>query len=126
MYVASMQVMDRDSNSGSSYHHKTLNTAQTICFKVYTLVNHPLYLYSLLFSPPSPLQPLFKKMELMEACRYGLVEQVHYFIKTGVNVNMVDFVSCVSTCEGRIMYINGRCMDVYCQNVGKIQSWDEL
>jgi len=42
-------------------------------------------------------------MELLEACRYGLVEQVHYFIKTGVNVNVADFVSCVSTYEGRIM-----------------------
>ena len=44
----------------------------------------------------------------MEACQYGLVEQVHYFIKTGVNVNMVDFVSCVSIREGRIMYMNSR------------------
>ena len=82
------------------------------------LVNHSLHLYSLLFSPSSPLSSLFKKMELMEACRYGLVEQVHYFIKTGVNVNMADFVSCVSTCEGRIMYMNSCCMHVYCQYVG--------
>ena len=67
------------------------------------LVNHSFYLYSLLFSPPFSISQLFKKMELMEACRYGLVEQVHYFIKSGVNVNMADFVSCVSTCEGRIM-----------------------
>ena len=80
-------------------------------------VNHSLYLYSFLFSPPSPLSSLFKKMELMEACRYGLVDQVHYFIKTGVNVNMADFVSCVSTCEGRIMYMNSRCMHVCSQYV---------
>ena len=58
-------------------------------------------------------------MELMEACQYGLVDQVHYFIKTGVNVNMADFVSCVSTREGRIMYVNSRWMHLYCQNVAK-------
>ena len=94
---------------------------------IYMLVNNSLYLYSLLFSPSSPLQPLFKKMKLMEACRYGLVDQLHYFIKTGVNVNMADFVSCVSTCEGCIMYMNSCCMHVYSQYVGKrwrIQSWD--
>ena len=61
----------------------------------------------------------------MEACQYGLVEQVHYFIKTGVNVNMADFVSFVSTCEEHIMYVNSCCMHVYCQNVAnrwRIQS----
>ena len=68
------------------------------------LVNHSLSLLSsfLLFLSPSTTVP---KMELMEACRYGLVEQVHYFIKTGVNVNMADFVSCVSTCEECMMYM---------------------
>ena len=45
---------------------------------------------------------LFKKLELLEACRYGLVEQVHSFIKTGVNVNITDFVSGLSTLEGCI------------------------
>ena len=40
---------------------------------------------------------LFKELELLEACRYGQLEQVLYFIKTGVNVNMADFVSCLST-----------------------------
>ena len=87
-----------------------------------------LFIFTLLFSPSSPLSSLFKKMELMEACQYGLVEQVHYFIKTGVNVNMADFVSCVSTREGRIMYMNSRWMHLYCQNVAKrwrIQSWDD-
>ena len=64
----------------------------------------------------------------MQACRYGLVDQLHYLIKTGVNVNVADFVSGLSTCEGRIMYMNSRCMHVYCQYVGnrwRIQSWDE-
>ena len=83
------------------------------------LVNHSLSLFLLSpFLPSSPLSPLFKKMELMEACRYGLVEQVHHFIKTGLNVNMAGFVSCVSTCEGRIMYMNSDCMHVNCQYVG--------
>ena len=68
-------------------------------------------------SPSSPLQPLFKKMELMEACRYGLVDQLHYFIKTGVNANMADFVSCVSTCEGRIMYMTTEQGEKQCQLV---------
>ena len=40
---------------------------------------------------------LFKEVELSEACRCGLLEQVHYFIKIGVNVNVADFVSCLST-----------------------------
>ena len=42
---------------------------------------------------------LFKKLELLEACRYGLVEQVHSFIKAGVNVNITDFVSGLSTLD---------------------------
>ena len=32
-------------------------------------------------------------MELWEACRYGLVGQVHYLLTSGVNVNMTNFVS---------------------------------
>ena len=48
----------------------------------------------------------------MVACQYGLVEQVDYFIKTGVIVNMADSVSCVSTCEGHIMYMNSHCMHI--------------
>jgi len=65
---------------------------------IYTTVSHSLSLSLLSHFLPSLLSLLFKKRELMEACQYGLVEQVHYFIKTGVNVNMPDFVSCVSTC----------------------------
>ena len=47
-----------------------------------------------------------------------MAEQVHYFINAGVNVNMADFVSCVSTCEGCIMYMISCYMHVYCQYVG--------
>ena len=79
------------------------------------LVNHSLPLPILPFLSPSTT---VQKIELMEACQYGLVEQVNYFIKTGVNVNVADFVSCVSTCEGCIMYTISRCMHVYCQYVG--------
>ena len=79
----------------------------------YIYAYEPLYL----LSPSTPLPPLFKKMELMEACRYGLVEQVHYFIKTGLNLNMTDFVSYESTREGCIMYMNSCCMHVHCQYV---------
>ena len=44
-------------------------------------------------------------MELLEACRYGLVEQVHHFIKTGVNVNIAEFVSCVSEYLGGTYHV---------------------
>ena len=86
------------------------------------LVNHSLSLFLLsLFLPsslPLPfLSPSTIIQELMEACQYGLVEQVHYFIKTGVNVNMADFVSYVSTCEGHITYMNSHCRYVYSQYV---------
>ena len=49
---------------------------------------------------------LFKEMELLEACRYGQVEQVHYLIKTGFNVNVTDSVSGLSTLGGFIRYCN--------------------
>ena len=60
------------------------------------LLSHSLSLFSLYFHFYHP-SVLFKVVELLEACQYGLVEQVHYFIKTGVNVNMADFVSGLST-----------------------------
>ena len=36
---------------------------------------------------------LLQEVELFEAYYYGLVEQVHYLLTTGVNVNMTSFVS---------------------------------
>ena len=36
---------------------------------------------------------LFKEVELFEACYYGLVEQVHHLLTTGVHVNVTGFVS---------------------------------
>ena len=60
------------------------------------LLSHSLSLFSLYFHFSLP-PVLFKEVELLEACQYGLVEQVHHLIKTGVNVNMADFVSCLST-----------------------------
>ena len=36
---------------------------------------------------------LLQEVELREACRYGLVEQAHYLLTSGVNVNVTDFVS---------------------------------
>ena len=36
---------------------------------------------------------LLQEVELWEACRYGLVGQVHNLLTTGVNVNVTDFVS---------------------------------
>ena len=36
---------------------------------------------------------LLQEVELWKACRYGLVKQVHYLLKTDVNVNVTDFVS---------------------------------
>ena len=36
---------------------------------------------------------LLQEVELWEACKYGLVGQVHYLLMTGVNVNMTTFVS---------------------------------
>ena len=36
---------------------------------------------------------LLQEVELKETCYYGLVEQVHYLLTTGVNVNVTDFVS---------------------------------
>ena len=59
------------------------------------LLSHSLSLFSLYFHFSLP--SVFKEVELLEACQYGLVEQVHHFIKTGVNVNMADFVSGLST-----------------------------
>ena len=49
---------------------------------------------------------LCKEMELLEACRYGQVEQVDSFIKTGVNVNVADSVSDLSTLGECISYCN--------------------
>ena len=60
------------------------------------LVSYSLFLFSPILSFFSPFM-LFKKVELLEACQYGLVEQVHSFIKTGVNVDMAEFVSGLST-----------------------------
>ena len=36
---------------------------------------------------------LLQEVELWEACRYGLVGQVHHLLTTGLNVNMTTFVS---------------------------------
>jgi len=36
---------------------------------------------------------LLQEVELWEACWYDLVEQVHYLLTTGVDVNVTDFVS---------------------------------
>ena len=36
---------------------------------------------------------LSQVVELWEACQYGLVEHVCYLLTTGVNVNMVTYVS---------------------------------
>ena len=69
------------------------------------LVSHSLSLFSPLLSFFSPFV-LFKEMELLEACQYGQVEQVHCFIKTGVNVNVADSVSGLSTLGGCISYCN--------------------
>ena len=64
------------------------------------LVNHSLSLFLLLsfFFP----FVVFKEMELLEACQYGQMEQVHSFIKTGVNVNVADSVSGLSTLGGTV------------------------
>ena len=36
---------------------------------------------------------LLQEVELWEACQYGLVEQVHYLLTSGVNINVNEFVS---------------------------------
>ena len=36
---------------------------------------------------------LLQEVELLEACFYGMVEQAHYLLTTGVNVNVTQFVS---------------------------------
>ena len=39
------------------------------------------------------LPPTLQESKLLEACRYGLMEQVHKLLITGVNVNVAGFVS---------------------------------
>ena len=34
-----------------------------------------------------------QEVELLEACRYGLVREVPYLLQTGANVNIATFVS---------------------------------
>ena len=69
------------------------------------LVSHSLFLFSPVLSFFSPFV-LFKEVELLEACQYGLVKQVHSFTKTAVNVNMADSVSGLCTSEGCALYCN--------------------
>ena len=51
-----------------------------------------LYMYALLHLIDHA-SSLLQEVELKEACFYGMVEQVHYLLTTGVNVNVTDFVS---------------------------------
>ena len=69
------------------------------------LVSHSLFLFSPVLSFFSPFV-LFKEVELLEACQYGLVKQVHSFIKAAVNVNMADSVSGLCTSKGCAHYCN--------------------
>ena len=56
---------------------------------------------------------LLQEVELWEACWYGLVEQVYHLLTTGVNVNIITFVSgqhgmnfeiCSQYCAGTVVH----------------------
>jgi len=76
----------------------------------------PIFPSTVLFLPLR----LFKEMELLEACQYGQMEQVHSFIKTGQNVDMADFVSGLSILGGFIRYCN---YVKYRQQMNTITEW---
>ena len=65
---------------------------------------------------------LLQEVVLWEACYCGLMEQVHYLLTTGVNVNVTDFVS-----DKHDINFDSRfsVLSQYCQGWRKLNNYGE-